>query len=118
MQELIDSVMLLADDELQRANKMFPAVFNSNHEGISVLDEEVEELTDEFEGLIKYFKFLKRSVYRDDTQMITANLEAMERKALLGCAELIQVVAMILKFRVSREERKRNGAGWEEEERP
>lgn len=117
MQELINKVMLLADDELQRANEKFP-MFNSNHEGIGVIDEEIDEFSDEVADLMKYFKFLKRSVYRDDSMMITANLEAMEKKAVLGCAELIQVIAMILKFRTSREDRKNNGQGWEEEKRP
>ena len=64
MKELINTMHCIAANELNRANETFPQ-FNSKHEAIGVLDEEVYEMNTELEQTNKWLKDLRVAVYRD-----------------------------------------------------
>ena len=55
MKELINTMHCIAANELNRANEKFPQ-FNSKHEAIGVLDEEVYEMNTELEQTNKWLK--------------------------------------------------------------
>lgn len=102
MIKIVDSVSVLVDEELYRANKKFP-MFRSQHEGIAVLEEEIIEAYIEIKSVIIMFCEAKKAVFLDRK---VDEMEAIEKRAILLAAEAIQVAAMAKKFRRSKEEMK------------
>ena len=96
MKELINTVHLLAVEELNKANKKFPQ-FHSRHEGIGVLDEEIWEMGKELRRFNKANIDLHEAVYNDfDCEKALRSAELSMSAAL---AEGVQVLAMLKKFR-------------------
>ena len=107
MKELINTMHCIAANELNRANETFPQ-FNSKHEAIGVLDEEVFEMNAELEQTNKWLKDLRVAVYRDYD--LNKPITEMEKKLSAALAEGVQVLAMLKKFRCFLDkEEKQNG---------
>ena len=96
MKELINTMHCIAANELNRANETFPQ-FNSKHEAIGVLDDEVYEMNTELEQTNKWLKDLRVAVYRDYD--LNKPITEMEKKLSAALAEGVQVLAMLKKFR-------------------
>lgn len=96
MKELINLMDIIAQAELNRANETWPQ-FNSKHEAIGVVDEEVFEMNIELEQTNKWFKDLRIAVYRDFD--LNKPISEMEKKLSATLAEGIQVLAMLKKFK-------------------
>ena len=96
MKELINTMHCIAANELNRANEKFPP-FNSKHEAIGVIDEEVYEMNAELEQTNKWLKDLRVAVYRDYD--LNKPITEMEKKLSAALAEGVQVLAMLKKFR-------------------
>lgn len=105
MRELINKVHLLAVEELNEANEKFPQ-FNSKHEAIGVLDEEIYEFVEELERFNASSLELHKAVYRDYD--IDKPLRNMEIKLSAALAEGVQVLAMCKKFRCLLERESKN----------
>ena len=96
MKELINLIDITAQAELNRANETWPQ-FNSKHEAIGVIDEEVYEMNAELEQTNKWLKDLRVAVYRDYD--LNKPITEMEKKLSAALAEGVQVLAMLKKFR-------------------
>ena len=96
MKELINTMHCIAANELNRANETFPQ-FNSKHEAIGVIDEEVYEMNAELEQTNKWLKDLRVAVYRDYD--LNKPITEIEKKLSAALAEGVQVLAMLKKFR-------------------
>ena len=95
----------LMNEELKRANEEFP-MFSSNHEGVSVIEEELFEAREDFESAWDAIADLKVGVYKDrSTEEIMGAARQITCIALFAAAEMIQVAAMGQKFRDSMEYR-------------
>ncbi|MCU7378151.1 hypothetical protein OBO34_07260 [Clostridiales Family XIII bacterium ASD5510] len=106
MKELIKQVEQLVHDELHRANKKFP-LFNSTHEGLAVIQEELWEAENELKGIGEAKENLDRAVYLNvfDTAMLNKlaiiDLDKLQERAVKSACELIQAAAMCEKFKLS-----------------
>lgn len=96
MKELINLIDITAQAELNMANEKFPQ-FNSKHEAIGVIDEEVYEMNTELEQTNKWLKDLRVAVYRDYD--LNKPISEMEKKLSATLAEGVQVLAMLKKFK-------------------
>lgn len=107
MKDILIEIDRLAAEELERANKIHP-FFNSDHEGESVIREEMEETKACVKAVGQAYKRLWRSIKGDDEE--GANISALEMRdsATYAAAELIQVIAMCDKFIKSQEVRDEN----------
>jgi len=97
MKELIESVKVLASEELKRANVEFPA-FNSTHEGYAVIKEEIEESSDELEDVNFDLNNMWRYIKLNNTNEATKYAKHLKQSAINLAAEAIQVAAMAQKF--------------------
>lgn len=105
MRELMHDVEKLVDEELERANEVFP-MFASDHEGWAVIFEEVNELKAEYDAVEDALQDLVENVCFDapaKDSLISAR--SIEYLALRASCEAIQVAAMAKKFIKSREEK-------------
>lgn len=113
MKELIQEIEQVVSGELQRANGKFP-LFNSTHEGLAVIEEEIWEAAKELKELDRandnfkqcvYMNFFgsKERVYKECTQDETAHndLRQLRDRAIKAAGELIQVAAMCDKFKMN-----------------
>lgn len=96
MKELIYLIDITAQAELNNANEIWPQ-FNSKHEAIGVIDEEVYEMNAELEQTNKWLKDLRVAVYRDYD--LNKPITEMEKKLSAALAEGVQVLAMLKKFK-------------------
>lgn len=95
MQKLKNSMYILADMELQEARTNNPVFFNSPHEGLGVILEEMEEAAYEMNKAIHHYKAFKDAV-KDDRA--PENLKYFGDRAISGACELVQVAAMVTKY--------------------
>lgn len=102
MKEILIEIDRLAEEEMERANKIHP-MFHSNHEGYGVLQEEITEARDEFVEVSGYD--LLRAIMSNDQEDIIEEISTIRRDAQYAAAELIQVIAMCDKFIESQEVR-------------
>lgn len=106
MQELRTEVREVMDNELTRANSQFP-LFNSKHEGIGVIREEMHEANVEIECLKDMEHELEVAVFKDKP---IRELHSIARQgcisAIEAACELIQTAAMFDKFRTSIDQKK------------
>lgn len=106
MKELRVEVQEVMQNELKRANEKFP-LFNSGHEGISVIQEELFEAYEEIDCLTDATRDLERAVFKDRP---VRELHSIARQGIISavCAacELIQTAAMFDKFRTSIDQKK------------
>lgn len=98
MQKLIKEVKSLVQNEYHRAMTKFGATNNSDHESFAILEEEVEELRDDFgpltDGAMKFWELVKSDA-SDDKKKET--LERIKHYAIFAACEAIQVAAMAYK---------------------
>ena len=102
MQELMNTIQLLAANEMDRANKVFPE-FRSKHEAIGVLDEELFEMATDLKNVEECSDELHKAVYRDG--FLKDKVQNLEAALTAALAEGIQCIAMCKKFRVYLEDR-------------
>ena len=98
MKELIEAVRELAHEENLRGIEEF-GLFASNHEGIAVIEEELQEAREEIKEAQKRFKNLKSGIFKDEmdeTKLIHAS-ELFDKCVLTAC-EIIQTSAMAQKY--------------------
>lgn len=96
MKELYSKVHLMAVEELNRANKIWPE-FASKHEAIGVLDEEIFEMQEELDRFKRHNFELHEAVFKD--YFIDKPLKHVEMNLAAAIAEGIQCLAMCKKFR-------------------
>ena len=102
----------LAFEEKKEAIKEH-GYFHSNHEGLAILQEEVQEAKQEFDEIKEKEKVVKIAIYNnafDIESVITKTIAKkaisdLREHAIKGACELIQVAAMCDKFTMSRQER-------------
>ena len=97
MDEIKKAIREIANEEYERANKKFP-FFNSDHEGIAVIEEEILETAVEWKSACEWFDDLKISVFGNETIGSIISAENLKDDAINACAECIQVIAMCDKF--------------------
>lgn len=115
MKELRSEVRSLVQIELERANGQFP-MFRSDHEGISVIREEMFEATADAESMKDCIDRLENAVFINDT--LDAKFEwsiDAEREAVELACEAIQTAAMLRKFRDSHGSKKEDDSFCQEE---
>ena len=89
----------LVSTELKAANEKFPP-FHSDHEGYAVILEEVEELSEEINTVIKYnLEIAWRAVKASKPASAAENISNVEAAAIRAACEAIQVAAMCRKFK-------------------
>lgn len=103
MKQPLNDIEILISEELERANEENP-LFNSRHEGLAVIEEEVWEAGLEFDAVKKYLDKVKLKTFIDDT--IDTDrwvIDGLRKYALKAAAELIQTAAMCDKWEMSKE---------------
>lgn len=115
MKDILIGIDKLAEEELEKANKVNP-LFHSDHEGYAVLKEEIDEANDEFTHIIGIKEKMSgkldelwKSIKEDNSQSAAHDVMVIKHCAGLAAAELIQVVAMCDKFITSQELRESEG---------
>ena len=111
MKELMEKVYTLVELELNKANENWP-LFNSDHEGISVIEEEVVEAFVEAISAKENFESLKNKVFNDDKEATPFICTDIKNAASLAAAEFIQVAAMAQKFIASSEKNNQKEVDW------
>lgn len=94
MDELMSRIDILACEELDRANGLWPN-FHSPHEAYGVLKEEVEEAKFDMDCVVSYLDNVWKSIKLNS--MSGEELEALRNYAIMCAAECVQVVAMCQK---------------------
>lgn len=106
MKELRSEVEALIDIELERANEQFP-LFNSLHEGVSVIREEMLEAKADMLSLQNCVDSLEAAVFYgfelEDEKLIHLRVNAEREAKELAC-EAIQTAAMLRKFTMNKQE--------------
>ena len=98
MKELRSEVRSLVKIELERANEQFP-LFHSDHEGISVIREEMQEANADAGSLYELVNMLEQAVFTDmDFEVKKSRAFDAEREAIELACEAIQTAAMLHKF--------------------
>ena len=103
MKELRSEVSSLVDIELERANDIF-SLFNSDHEGVSVVREEMKEAKADMDSLEYMVDILEADVFCNSSdESKEDHRKAAEREAIELACEAIQTAAMLRKFKMSKE---------------
>lgn len=104
MKEILIEIERLAEEELERANKVH-SLFHSDHEGHSVIREEIEETIESIEMMVKNFEKVWHEIRENDEEEARGRVQDVRCFAGHSAFELIQVIAMCDKFIKSQEER-------------
>jgi hypothetical protein len=99
-----EQIRILINAELKEANKKFP-LFNSLHEGQSVLKEEIDETDDEFEDIKDLYRELWTATKENDLYGALEISHTILKRAEHVIRESIQVAAMAKKIIISERER-------------
>ncbi len=99
IETLRGTICRLVRDELTRARVAHGDMFHSDHEAIAVTWEEVEEAREFLEKAEDVVTILWRYHVRHDIEPAHFQLERLEKFAVDGAAELIQVAAMARKWK-------------------
>lgn len=91
-----DQVEILADMELERANKQH-CQFRSSHEGYAIIREEWKETQREMYDMDELIELLENKVFNDTDA--TACIHKLRMVAINLACEAIQVAAMCEKFK-------------------
>lgn len=94
-EELVKQMQRIATEELQAANRKFPA-FSGKHEGFAVLREELDEMIEESNKTAHAVNKLWESVKTNAPLEIA--VEEIKQYSLQAAAEAVQVAAMAMKF--------------------
>lgn len=109
MKDILIEIDRLAEEELERANKVYP-LFASDHEGWAVLSEECIEAKRELlrimtEGGCGEIYTMFNCVMNNNAEVAKEEAMKIRKYAQYAAAELIQVIAMCDKFVKSQEVR-------------
>lgn len=96
----VASALDLVNKEHQKTVEEHGKIFNSKHEAIAVLQEEFDELSEEFHLLEKRMSELWLSL-RDDSNNLMGDMRSMATPAVFLICEAVQVMAMVKKFQES-----------------
>ena len=110
MKDILIEIDRLAEKELERANKTHQ-LFVSDHEGESVIREEIEEALDSMGGIGPAYEDMWNAIRENDGQGAKAGVREIRASAAWTAAELIQVIAMCDKFVKSQEARMEESNG-------
>jgi len=91
----------LINEELERANTKYQPKFNSIREGYIVLREEIEEAKEDVDFCFGRSEQLWHYVRNKELEHMGECADRIEKTAIAGIKELIQVAAMCRKFRMS-----------------
>jgi hypothetical protein len=96
---MVGKIKQLVKEELNKANENF-SQFNSDHEAYAVLLEEIEEAFEDMSycnGSVE--RIWRLGVKKNDIERIEDELKVIEEYSLKAIEELIQVAAMVQKFK-------------------
>lgn len=110
MKDILIEIDRLAEEELERANKIHPP-FHSDHEGKSIIQEEIEEAFDCLKNIDESYEGLWNAIKEDDAMGAMIRAKEMRESVTWAAAELIQVIAMCDKFVKSQEARMEESNG-------
>lgn len=91
MDKLREQVKTLVDKEYERSSEKFGETYHSSHEALGVLWEEVKETTREMSNLQREYNFFGYSVMDDNYTEQIQRLEHINKVAVNGACEFIQV---------------------------
>lgn len=114
MNKLIEEVTELIEREYGRAGAKFGLTNHSDHESYAVILEELQEAEQEvarFKDALNAFWHFVKNDYVDHDKF--AECEEMNRRALLGACEMIQVAAMAKKAALTVCDRAAMAEAWE-----
>ena len=94
------SIGILVEDELEMARSEHGTEFNSHHEAYGVTREEIQEAGDELKRIRKRLKDVWGYI-KHDLDVGEIELTEIEKRAINGACELIQVAAMARKWKES-----------------
>lgn len=94
------SIGILVEEELEAARSQHGAEFNSHHEAYGVTREEIQEAGDELKRIRKLLKDVWGYI-KLDLDVGEIELTEIEKRAINGAAELVQVSAMARKWKES-----------------
>lgn len=98
MKKTLCAIKEVIASELTESNKNYP-LFHSRHEGKAVLQEEIEEMIDEYEKVSTAYKHLWNLIKVDGAEKtVIETLEYAKEHAELMVAEAVQVAAMLEKM--------------------
>ena len=103
-----DEITKLIAAELEAADKQYNPLFNSFHEAYAVLLEEVEEAHVEFDCILEEIEDIWECIKSNEISSLRAGVVDLEDKSLFLAYEVIQVCAMVKKFKRMWESGKRN----------
>ncbi len=104
MKHILIGIDRPAEEEFERANKTHQ-LFTSDHEGESVIREEIEEVLDSMGEIGPAYEDMWNAIRENDGQGAKAGVREIRASAAWTAAELIQVIAMCDKFIKSQEAR-------------
>ena len=104
MKDILIEIDRLAEEELDRANKIHPP-FHSDHEGKAVIQEEIEEAFDCLKNIDESYEGLWNAIKEYDAMGAMIRAKEMRESVTWAAAEMIQVIAMCDKFIRSQEAR-------------
>ena len=113
MLELVRDMGAAKLRELSRSYEHYPS-FASDHEGASVLREEIEEAHEELSRAFDIYLDVWQDVRHDIH--VKSRINELERAATLAAAECVQVAAMAKKMQDSYEQQRNLKGGDAEEE--
>lgn len=108
MKDILIEIDRLAEEELERANKIHP-MFASDHEGYAVIQEEIEEVISNNKAAMESKNKMWSSIKQDDEERAREHAQYMRYLLTYAAAEMIQVIAMCDKFVKSQEVRNEHG---------
>lgn len=97
IEPILNEIEPLIVNELYRANLTNPP-FHSSHEGVAIIEEEVEESKESLEIVFHCFHSLKNNVFNDRYPEADKEAVLMRKHVKYAIAELVQVAAMCDKF--------------------
>ena len=89
----------MIDAELEAADEQYSPLFNSPHEAYSILLEEVEEAGFEFDCILEEIKDMWECIKSNNSSGLRVGVVDLEDRSLLLAYEVIQVGAMVKKFK-------------------
>lgn len=108
MKDILIGIDKLAEEELEKANKVNP-LFHSDHEGYAVFQEEIEEAEEMFEAAKESKNFVWEAIKADYPEGAHEKVKEMRYCLAQTAAEMIQAIAMCDKFITSQELRESEG---------
>ena len=104
MKDILIEIDRLAEEEVERANKVHP-LFHSDHEGIAVIHEEFLEAQESFTAAKSFEWQTWHYIMKDNNDDARESIEETRMQLAFAAAELIQAIAMCDKFNKSQEGR-------------